>query len=96
MGRQILCVDRNPKDKTIIGFGGIGWRMSLDEALAAINKGASFYVKDENNKIAYVDIIEPEDSPEYLRTRPDESMINNLESLEPCPVTIDLSKHFQK
>ena len=85
MKRQILCVDRNPKDNTIIGFGGRKWGISKDEAYAAIkNNKCSFYVEDKKGNAVDVIVIEEHDGSRHFRTTPDESKINNLESLPSC------------
>lgn len=88
MELQVKCIVREKSDdpnSAIIEIGGFNWQYSLDEAFAHIkNKKYRFYVKDNENNVAYVKIVKQKDGSKHLRTTPDESMINNLESLRSC------------
>jgi hypothetical protein len=63
---------------------GKRWKMSVDEAIAAITAGKhSFYVNTDS-KVAWV-IVADHEGHKYLKTEADGLHPNNLLSLPECP-----------
>jgi hypothetical protein len=88
--RQITCINKinhhNPYER-IHRIGGIEnskvWRMSVSEAIKAIdNEKFSFFV-DVDEKEVDVIVVKRGDN-RYLRTAPDDETKNNLLDLEDC------------
>lgn len=90
---QISCIvkpDRfNPHERIqIVGgwHGGKRWWLPLDLAIAgALNGTYRFYVA-VNNISVWVEVEQPIGRHPYLKTVPDGTPLDNLLSLETCPV----------
>lgn len=89
--RQIQCINRTTRTdphERISHVGGVengrAWKMTLDEAIAAIRANVySFYVS-VGGKSVWVVIAYHNGNP-YLKTEPDGLHPNNLLALRDCP-----------
>ncbi len=86
MDRKITCINKtNRQDphERISHVGGSGWRMTLDQAITAIEDGTDTFHTTVNGKRAEV-IIAKHNGNKYLKTENDGEQPNNLLSLPEC------------
>jgi hypothetical protein len=85
---QITCitkVDRYDPAERISHVGGIGWKLTLDDAIARIERGEwQFYVHVKGQSV-WVVVATSRFGNKYLKTQNDGHDENNLLSLPECP-----------
>lgn len=90
---QVTCIrpDGADADRRIDRLGGIGpdgagqWNDSIDNVIAAIGNGHSFWVEVARQRVSVVRKVHPTSGRWYLTTQPDGFPPNNLLSLPRCP-----------
>jgi hypothetical protein len=87
MADQISCINKDDRQnpyQRITHVGGTGWRMTLQEAISAIESGRrSFYVS-WGGLTTRVIVATSQYGNKYLKTEADSSEPNNLLSLPEC------------
>lgn len=87
MADQIACINKDDRQnpyQRITHVGGTGWRMTLQEAIRAIESGQrSFYVSQGGGNTVRV-IVATRNGNKYLKTTADGDEPNNLLSLPEC------------
>jgi len=86
MDRKITCINKtNRQDphERISHVGGSGWRMTLAQAITAIEDGTDTFHTMVDGKRAEV-IIAKHNGNKYLKTENDGEQPNNLLSLPEC------------
>jgi hypothetical protein len=85
---QIACINKDDRQnpyQRITHVGGTGWRMTLQEAIRAIESGQrSFYVSRGGGNTVRVIVATSQNGNKYLKTEADSSEPNNLLSLPEC------------
>lgn len=91
---RIECINKSERmspDERIRSVGGTNadgghWKLSTDEAVAAIEGGRwAFYVERPAANRAWVVVARSASGRKYLKTEADGEMPNNLLSLPECP-----------
>jgi hypothetical protein len=90
---EIKCVNKNPRNdphKRIENVGGINgdgtrWKLSEDEAIAAIEAGKYEFYVHQSGQMVEVVIAISRFGNKYLKTQSDGEQPNNLLSLPECP-----------
>lgn len=89
---RIQCInkrDRQSPHERISDVGGVGadgrrWTLTEDQAITGIKDGTySFYVNVDNKRVDV--IVAVHEGREYLKTKADGVIPNNLLSLSECP-----------
>ena len=86
MDRKITCINKTNRPdphERISHVGGSGWRMTLDQAITAIENGTDTFHTMVDGKRAEV-IIAKHNGNKYLKTENDGEQPNNLLSLPEC------------
>jgi hypothetical protein len=88
---EVSCIipDGSDARRRIDAVGGVlpnsrRWALSIDEAIAAVQAGLKLFVGTPPNEVE-VEVVEPDSSLPFLRTKPDASGANNLLALPTCP-----------
>ena len=86
---QITCIRRPGgyvADQRIQRVGGVGWSLSLDEAIQGIEQGRyAFYVKVNGSLTDVYVVTQAFGFHKYLETVSDTTTRDNLLSLPECP-----------
>ncbi len=88
---RVTCINKphslSPHEH-ITHIGGLGWRITRDEAIQRIDAGSDrFYVEDPlTNKIAFVGVVRELGKVRFLRTYADGYWNDNLLSLGQCSI----------
>jgi hypothetical protein len=90
---QVTCItpDSADTDRRIDRLGGIRtseggtWNDSIDNVIAAIGNGHTFWVSVQNRRVGVYRVIHPVSRRWYLTTDPDGFLPNNLLNLPRCP-----------
>jgi hypothetical protein len=91
--RRVTCINKNDREdptERITHVGNeatliTGWRMTLDEAIAFIDRGGMLYVEESDKQVEVFPVRGPS-GRRYLTTRPDDTTKNNLLSLKECKI----------
>jgi hypothetical protein len=88
---QIQCINKTPRQdphNSIQNVGGIHngtrWRMTLAEAIVAIETGVYKFYASAQGKSVWVHVALHLGN-KYLKTEPDQLYPNNLLALQECP-----------
>jgi hypothetical protein len=85
---QITCINKTNGSNTcerierVGGPDGEGWTLRVDEVIAHINKGASFWVDIGGHRVDV--IVTSHSGRAYIKTRSDADSPDNLLSLPEC------------
>jgi hypothetical protein len=88
---RIQFVDKlAPDHRHITHLGSDTYRFTRAEVVRRISGGLNgFYVFDGTN-VAYLEVVNDPYTGPYVRTRPDQTVRDNLLSLPPCPYWLTL------
>jgi hypothetical protein len=85
--RQITCIRKLPnhedRHRRIQAVGGSGFRDSEDMAIANVKRDPEAYYVSEQGKSVWV-IVKQHEGREYLKTKTDHFLPDNLLSLPEC------------
>ncbi len=87
---QIRCINKNPREDRhhsithVGGFGTSQWRLTLDDAIAKIERREWTFYTMANGHRAEV-IVATRNGRKYLKTTADYDTPDNLLSLAECP-----------
>jgi hypothetical protein len=92
MTRQIICItklpnheDRHRRIQAIGGSSGVArWKDSEETAIANIKRDSQSYYVSEQGMSVWI-IVRKHDGRDYLKTRNDRFLPDNLLSLPECP-----------
>ena len=87
MADQITCINKDDRQnpyQRITHVGGVGWKMTQQDAIRAIeNRQRSFYVSRGGRAVGVL-VTTSQYGNRYLKTEADSSEPNNLLSLPEC------------
>lgn len=87
MADQITCINKDDRQnpyQRITHVGGVGWKMTQQDAIRAIeNRQRSFYVSRGGRAVGVI-VATSQYGNRYLKTEADSSEPNNLLSLPEC------------
>jgi hypothetical protein len=87
MADQITCINKDDRQnpyQRITHVGGVGWKMTQQDAIRAIeNRQRSFYVSRGGRAVAVI-VATSAHGNKYLKAEADSSEPNNLLSLPEC------------
>jgi hypothetical protein len=87
---QVTCItpDGADTDRRIDRLGGTSasgrWNDTIDNVIATIGNGHTFWVSVQNRRVGVYRAIHPVSRRWYLTTDPDGFLLNNLLSLPRC------------
>ena len=70
-------------DQRLEGLGGAGWYHTIDEVIANIGRGDTYWVNN-GTRVAVPVLTHPKSKRQYLTTAPDGLRQNNLLFLREC------------
>ena len=75
--------DGPDEDQRLEGLGGVGWYHTIDEVIANIGRGDSYWVNN-GKRVQVVVVTHAKTQRKYLTTSPDGLRQNNLLFLREC------------
>ena len=91
MARQVTCINKQDRDnprERITHLGGVGFRVTQEQAIQDIKRDSQSYYTQVNGKSVWLVVSTSRYGNEYVRTQDDNESQNNLLSLSNCPVTL--------